>query len=396
MDRRYAQYREAIRGRVLPLAYVDLDAFDANVAAIAQRAGTMPICVASKSVRCTAMLRRILDHSPQFHSLMAFDVREAVQLFNAGFNDILVAYPALSTVAHSGLCGRLREGARITLMVDSSEHVDYLESIGAREETVIPVCLDVDMSYRFPGIYFGVHRSSITTPEAALQVWRSVQDAPHVDLVGVMGYEAQIAGLNDDVPGQRTMNMIVRYLKHRSVKDLAERRCRVVEALRAAGAQLRFVNGGGTGSVETTVQEAVITEVTVGSGFYAPSLFDHYRGFQHLPAAGFAIEITRRPTEEIYTCAGGGYIASGSIGIEKQPKPFLPEGVKLIAQEGAGEVQTPVRYTGPEHLKLGDPIFMRHSKAGELCERFKTLLLIQAGEVVGEVPTYRGEGLCFV
>jgi D-serine deaminase-like pyridoxal phosphate-dependent protein len=68
----------------------------------------------------------------------------------------------------------------------------------------------------------------------------------------------------------------------------------------------------------------------------------------------------------------------------------------LIDQEGAGEVQTPVIYTGAEHLHLGDPVFLRHSKAGELCERFKSLLLVQGGKVTGEVLTYRGEGQCFV
>jgi D-serine deaminase-like pyridoxal phosphate-dependent protein len=99
---------------------------------------------------------------------------------------------------------------------------------------------------------------------------------------------------------------------------------------------------------------------------------------------------------DLYTCLGGGYVASGSAGTEKLPRPYLPDGAALLPLEGAGEVQTPVRYRGPERLALGDPIFMRHSKAGELCEHFNTLLLVMAGRVVGEVPTYRGEGQVFL
>ena len=59
-------------------------------------------------------------------------------------------------------------------------------------------------------------------------------------------------------------------------------------------------------------------------------------------------------------------------------------------------MQTPICYTGGAALSLGDPIFMRHSKAGELCERFNTLLLVSDGAVVGEAPTYRGEGQAFL
>jgi hypothetical protein len=39
---------------------------------------------------------------------------------------------------------------------------------------------------------------------------------------------------------------------------------------------------------------------------------------------------------------------------------------------------------------------MRHAKAGEVCERFPHLVLVQQGEVVGEATTYRGAGQCFL
>ena len=211
-----------------------------------------------------------------------------------------------------------------------------------------------------------------------------------------MGYEAQIAGLGDHYPGKAAKNRLVQMLKRRSVVEIAERRAAIVNLIERHGIQLRVVNGGGTGSMHTTRAESVVTEITVGSGFYSPALFDNYRDFRYKPVAGYAIEIVRQPGPSLYTCLGGGYIASGAVGTDKQPKPYLPYGARLDPLEGAGEVQTPVRYEGTTQLHLGDPIFMRHSKAGELCERFTHLLLVSRGAVVDTVTTYRGDGQCFI
>jgi D-serine deaminase-like pyridoxal phosphate-dependent protein len=156
------------------------------------------------------------------------------------------------------------------------------------------------------------------------------------------------------------------------------------------------VNAGGTGSLETSAAESWVTEVTAGSGFYSSGLFDSYTNFHHRPAAAFAVEIVRQPKEGMFTCLGGGYIASGEVGVAKQPKPYLPDGMKLVAQEGCGEVQTPFFYSGQEAIGVGDPVFFRHAKAGELCERFNSLYLVQNGKIEEEVKTYRGEGECYL
>jgi D-serine deaminase-like pyridoxal phosphate-dependent protein len=303
-------------------------------------------------------------------------------LLEQGFTDLLVAYPA---VQEAELAAVAAAGGRITLMVDSPEHVRRLAG------SDVPVCLDVDMSARLPGLHFGVRRSPITTPEQALAVLAAAREAG-LPLVGVMGYEAQIAGVPDEAPGDPT-NPVIRWLKARSRQELAARRQAIVKALREAGAPLRFVNGGGTGSLESTVADPSVTEVTAGSAFYAPTLFDHYRSFKGQPAAGFALAVTRIPGPGLYTCHGGGYVASGAAGPAKLPTPYLPAGARLLPHEGAGEVQTPIAYAGG--LAVGDPVCFRHAKAGELCERFDRLLLVAGGEVVEEVATYRGEGRNF-
>jgi D-serine deaminase-like pyridoxal phosphate-dependent protein len=225
---------------------------------------------------------------------------------------------------------------------------------------------------------------------------KKIGELKNIRLEGMMGYEAQIAGVADKVPGQGGLNFVKSLLKRISLKKIAARRKQVVDLINGMGFELKFVNGGGTGSVESTISEQVITEVTVGSGFYNPHLFDYYRNFSMYPAAGFALAINRIPKKGVYTCSGGGYIASGAIEKVKAPAPWLPTGAGLDDNEGAGEVQTPVLYKGPERLHIGDPVFFRHSKAGELCERFNTLLLIKEGKIINEVPTYRGEGKCFL
>lgn len=393
-ERDYQYYRRALAGQALPAALVDMDLFEENLSAVLLRAGDHPVRLASKSVRSVELLRHALDFNDRLRGLMCFHAREACMLAERGFNDLLVAYPTLQAADVRAVCERIRAGADITLMVDSDLHVERLAMVAEEAGVVLPLCLDVDMSMHLPGLNFGVHRSPVRSVEAALAVYRAIRGRPSVTLEGVMGYEAQIAGLTDAGPGQALKNAVVRVLKRRSIKQLTERRDAVVRALREAGAELRFVNGGGTGSLESTAADTEVTEVTAGSGLYSPGLFDHYRDFRHAPAALFALEVVRRPDEHHVTCLGGGYVASGSATPDRLPVPWLPAGLSLDANEGAGEVQTPL--TGNNLPEPGEPVFFRHAKAGELCERFNDLLLIRDGGVEKTVPTYRGEGLQYI
>lgn len=393
--RTYAYYRQVLAGRHMPCAFVDLELFDRNARDIVARAGGKRIRVASKSIRCVHLLERILASDAAYQGIMAYSAREAVFLSHQGFDDILVAYPAHHELEDSGLAEELRRGKRIVVMADCTEHLHQYERYGKEFNVAVPLCIELDMASRYPGLHFGVLRSPVSTPDQAVNLARVVRACKHVRLTGLMGYEAQIAGVPDNTPGRAVWNVFVRMLKRRSLGEVRERRARVVEALRADGHELDFVNGGGTGSVELTRDEDCITEIAVGSGFFCPTLFDNYVGVRHFPAVGYAIEITRIPAPGVYTCHGGGYVASGA-GKGKAPQPYLPAGARLTSIEGAGEVQTPIRYDGPERLAIGDPIIMRYSKAGEMCERFNSLLCIEGGTISQEFPTYRGEGQVFV
>ncbi len=388
----YHSYRTALQPYALPAALLDLDLLDENIRQIAGRARDRRVRIASKSIRCRSILERILAYGPPYAGVMCYSPREAAFLAQHGIDDLLIGYPWAKRQAIEAVLPAIRSQQSITLMVDAPEQVEIIASVAASAGVVLPLCLDIDMTVDFPGVRFGVWRSPVRTAAQALDVYAAIErHAPHVRLDGVMGYEAQIAGVGDVIHGKPLLSLLVRILKERSLPLIAARRAELVGALRARGAALRFVNGGGTGSMESTRAEAVVTELTVGSGFFAPGLFDHYRSFRHQPALSFALEVVRCPAPGIYTCASGGFIASGSTSPNKQPTPYLPHGARLTSREGAGEVQTPIHYTGTEPIHLGDPIFFRHAKAGEVCERFDKLLLLSGGVISAEATTYRGE-----
>jgi len=338
----------------------------------------------------------IFQKSAQFQGIMSFYGEEAVFLSKKGFDDILMGYPIVDKKHIEAIGKEIQTGKYLCLMVDHPKHLSLIELVGQKLGIVFPVCIDMDMSIDFGKLHFGVWRSPINNTGKLKALLDAISKHKHLRLDGLMGYEAQIAGLGNQMKGKALMNRIISFLQKRSIPKVAARRAKAIALIAEIGFTLKFVNGGGTGSIESTIQEAGITEVTIGSGFFNSHLFDYYSHFQLKPAAGFALSVNRIPKTGMYTCQGGGYIASGGIDPVKAPIPYLPEGIRMDKNEGAGEVQTPLYYSEKEALAIGEPIFFRHCKAGELCERFNELNFVRKGEIVDIVPTYRGEGKCFV
>lgn len=392
----YEYYKQALEPIQKPCAFIEMEAFTNNMHKISEMAAQKTIRVASKSIRSVGVLKKIFSSSKKFQGIMCFTAEEAIYLHEQGFDDLLIAYPPWNKEQLSHISELTKNGATITIMIDSKEHIEHLESIASRTNGSFLVCIDIDLSSNIAGLHFGVYRSSIQTIDDVMEIIKRISHSKQLTLDGLMGYEAQIAGIVDKAPNQFFKNHIIRLLKKLSSKHIRQKREQIMHQMEQEGISVRFINGGGTGSLQQTAEEPHVTEVTVGSGLYNSHLFDKYKNFTFEPAAGFALEITRRPTETIYTCLGGGYVASGAMAKDKLPETFLPEGAKITTNEGVGEVQTPVIYQGPINLQHGDPILFRHSKAGEICERFRHLHLIENGEVVDKITTYRGDGKCFL
>lgn len=379
-----------------PIAVVDLAAFDANAAALTARAAGKPIRVASKSVRCRALLERVLAR-PGWRGVMAYTLPEAIWLVRSGVSDdVLVAYPSVDRAAIGELTADPALAAAISLMVDSPGHLDLIDAVTAPgERPDVRVCLELDASWRPAGpLHVGVRRSPVHSAAQAGALAARLVARPGFKLVGMMSYEAHIAGLGDAPPKQALRGRAIQLMQRRSLPELLDRRGAAVAAVREH-VDLEFVNGGGTGSIAATAADPSVTEVAAGSGLYGPWLFDGYRTWRPTPAAFFALSVVRRPAKGIATVLGGGWIASGPPGKSRQPLPWLPEGLHFRGDEGAGEVQTPLLGPAAEQLRPGDRVWFRHAKAGELCEHVNELQLID-GDTAAPTPTYRGEGHAFL
>jgi D-serine deaminase-like pyridoxal phosphate-dependent protein len=380
----FDRYARLTVGLDAPYAVIDLAAFRRNADDLVRRAAGTPIRIASKSVRCRALIAAALQR-PGFRGVMSYALPEALWLARNGVDDILIGYPTTHRSAIRELSGDPAAASRITLMIDSPEQLGLIRA-AATGDTPIQVCLDVDASLRILGRHLGVRRSPLRTPAEVAALARTVVADDRFELTGVMFYEAQIAGLPDTSPA-------VRWVKRRSATELAERRGAVVDAVKQVAA-VRIVNSGGTGSLEISSADPVVTEVTAGSGLYGPTLFDKYDVFQPEHAMAYALDVVRRPAPRIATLVGGGYVASGPAKKSRLPLPVAPSGLKLLGTEGAGEVQTPVQGPSADRLRVGDRVWMRYAKAGEMLERFDVLHAID-GEQVSELRTYRGEGKNF-
>jgi D-serine deaminase-like pyridoxal phosphate-dependent protein len=391
-----------------PFAAVDLDAFDANHAALVARARGVPIRLASKSLRCRTLIQRALAQRPgAMRGLLVLTVREALWLAAAGFEDVVVGYPSadrsglaeLVALARSGQANGAGATGRVpTVMVDAVEHLDLLEQAGAGPDAPVDVCLDADAGLWLLGgrVRIGPRRSPLHDPASAAAMAGEVVRRPGLRLRGMMAYEGQIAGVGDRPPGQPLRAVAIRAMQAASRRELQTRRAALVAAVESVAGPLAFVNAGGTGSLESSSAEAAVTEVTAGSGLMAPALFDTYRRFAPQPAAFFVLPVVRRPGPGTVTALGGGYVASGPAGPDRLPVPWRPRGLRLDREEGAGETQTPLRGAAADRLVIGDRVWMRHAKAGELCERFNALHLIEGDRIVDVVPTYRGDGQCIL
>jgi D-serine deaminase-like pyridoxal phosphate-dependent protein len=263
----------------------------------------------------------------------------------------------------------------VSVVVDHVDHLELLDVAAREAGTVVPVVVEVDMAYRAFGLHLGVRRSPLHEIADVVTFAKTIDRYGGLRFHGIMGYEAQIAGLGDTGPHLRALKQVSRPHVERVRRELAE-------ALRP-----RLFNGGGTGSLSWCAREDALTEVTAGSAFLGSHLFDRYRDIAPEPAAFFALEVARQPAPGIVTCHGGGYVASGEAGKDRLPLPWLPEGLSLLPMEGAGEVQTPLKTT--TDMRVGDPVIFRHAKGGELAEHFAEYLLLRGDRVERRAATYR-------
>lgn len=383
-----------------PFGVISVPALAHNAFDMLRRANGTTIRVASKSVRVRAVIDAVLT-LPGYAGVLAYTLPEALWLAagdasHAGISDVVVGYPSVDRAAIRRLATDPRLAGRVTLMVDSLDQLDLIDAVlqPGRRET-IRVCLELDASWNSKLLgHVGTWRSPVFTVAHARELAERIVARPGFSLVGMMAYEGQIAGVTNE-PRSAARGMFVRWIQKQSAGELADRRAAAVAAVRGL-AELEFVNGGGTGSLESTSAEDAVTEIAAGSGLFGPHLFDHYRHFSPAPAAVFALSVVRKPSRSIATLSGGGWVASGPPAADRLPLIAWPEGTSMVAREMAGEVQTPITGDAVARLGVGDRVWLRHTKAGELSEHLNEFALVDGDRLAGTVPTYRGEGQAFL
>lgn len=379
------------------MAVVDLDAWDANADELLRQAGGTPIRVVSTAVRNRALLRDVLGRDG-FQGVLAYTLAEAIWLVGTGIcDDAVVAYPTADRRALSRLVSDEHLAGRITLMVDDVAQLDLVDAVAAPEARAqLRVCLDLDCSWRAlrGRLRCGVRRSPLHTPDDVLRLARAVQTRPGFRLVGLQAFDAQFANGHHTPPRSRVRRYLDRLWHARSARDLDARRSAVIDQIRDV-ADLEFVNTGGTGSLAAAASAPGITEVSAGSGLLGPALLDGVTEGAFRPAAFFALPVVRRPGPAAVTVAGGGYVASGPADARRLPVPWLPEGLRLSA-EGSGQTQTPLLGATADGLALGDLVWFRHAKAGELAEHFGEYHLVRGERRMDTSPTYRGDGKAYL
>ena len=413
----YHSLRSIIRGDDggeplrLPAMFVNLNALDVNIdriTKVAFRTGTS-LRIATKSVRCVEILRRIVARAGSVMcGFMCFSVEEAAFLESEGFDDFLIPYPTVQTPDIKTATLLTLSGKTITLTVDCVEHVSILDSLVAKfceeigdSDLFLRVAIDLDTSYELYGIKLGAHRSNIDSVDKFKQVAKAIADSKHLTLVGVVGYEASVAGLPDSNPFTHLPSFLMRFLKRQFFNNCKKFRADIsLHCAKSGDINLEFFNGSGSGNIEDACNDVSLTEVAVGSAFLQSQLFDYYASNMCQPAICFALQTTRVNSE--YVCTqGGGFVASGSCSSDKFPRPFLnPMTLTHYSDEGYGEVQTPLKVKSgsrgqKDKSQIGDPILFRPAKSGEIAERFNEYVLLQDNKIVKSCKTYRGQGLSF-
>jgi D-serine deaminase-like pyridoxal phosphate-dependent protein len=394
----WERYKRATLGEPLPCAIVDLDALDANIDRLLApvRARGKSLRIATKSIRAPELVQHIARRGADVvRGLMTYSADETHYLATErGERDLLLAYPTVQSRDVALLADVNARGLDASVVVDSVAHLDALDAAARARRTTIPVVVEVDVSYRPFGdaVHVGARRSPLRKVDDVVSLARRVARYEGLTLRGLMAYEGHIAGVPDASPFSRATNAAKRLMKRRARAELEATRRALATELRPA-----LFNGGGTGSLAWCTAEDALTEVTAGSGFIDSHLFDYYEGLELVPAAFFALQVVRISDPGFVTCHGGGFVASGAAGADRLPIPAAPEGLSLVAMEGAGEVQTPLEVSKrAPPIAIGDPIFFRHAKAGELAEHVREYVLVRGDRAVGRAPTYRGLGRCFL
>jgi D-serine deaminase-like pyridoxal phosphate-dependent protein len=240
-----------------PALLVDLDTFEANVAAMAGllRDTGKTVRPHVKTHRTPELAKRQLGVSVR--GVTCATVGEAEVMVGAGIDDVLIANEVVDTPKLDRIADLARR-AKVTLAADDPAPVEALSRLAARGGVRVGVLVDVDIL---------LHRCGVASIAEALALARLIERLPGLELKGIMGYEGRVR-LGTE---QRAEKIAGAYKTLRDTRD----------ALVEAGHAVEVVSAAGTSTLREAIADRVITEIQ--AGVYAlmePELLDMDLPFQ--------------------------------------------------------------------------------------------------------------------
>ena len=226
-----------------PALLLDLDAFEANVKAMADivaRHGKKlrPHVKAHKSSRIG---RRQIEAGAV--GLCCATVREAETMAAAGLDGILVTTPIIAPGMVKRLVATREKISDLIVAVDSEAGIDALAKL-ADHSRPIGALVEIDM---------GQTRTGVTDPETAVRLARQVSAQPGLRYRGIQAYYGHL---------QHVQTLAERLEK---VRERWTRLTTFTDALRAAGLAPEIISGSGTGTHHLDLEHGPFTEIQAGS-----------------------------------------------------------------------------------------------------------------------------------
>lgn len=350
-----------------PAAVLDLDAFDRNVAKMAQRAAQAGLALRphAKSHKTAALAHRQIAAGAV--GVCCAKLAEAEALAAAGVGQILVTSPIAGT-ANAARAARLAaELADFRIVVD---HPDAAAELGAAAQGTIQVVIDVDV---------GMGRTGCHDAEQAAAVARAVLAQPNLKLLGVQGYGGgwqHIQGANARAAAAAE-----------GMKALQA----AIAAIRAAGGTVEVVTGGGTGTFAADAAQDVLNEVQPGSyAFmdkeYRDALKDDPDGAFEQAATIVATVISANHPKWVTLDAGlKAFSTEGPM-----PQPLTPK-FAACAYRFFGDEHGMISRPAGEPVARGERVALAPGHIDPTLDRYDLMHLVQ-GDVLVDIVRIEGRG----
>lgn len=227
-----------------PVLVLDRDALDRNIAALAaltarHGVGLRPHAKTHKSVdiaKCQLAAGAL--------GVCCAKIGEAEALVEGGVTGILITSPVAAPRAIERLAALAKRAGGLMAVVDHPAVAERIDATLGAEGAALDVIIDIDP---------GIARTGVASPEAAVDLARTIATLPRLTFRGVQFYCGS----------------------QQHIEDFAERRAAIVErtaylqsaidALAGAGFRPEIVTGSGTGTHRIDLELGVFTELQTGS-----------------------------------------------------------------------------------------------------------------------------------